>query len=290
MVRQLEAPLGTGRLAYDPGRAYARRAEDLLRSLTTLALTLAALGLAAITAAPIALAGACAMPSLWVRIAADATRVIPSDQGILLELGTDPRRAIGPGPAPYSAESAIAVTAHLAREGQPDIALRVEAIGPSVARLVPATTPASGRWRVVTATHSEEVSFGAQPARGNGPAAPRLVSVTRTEQTFPGPRGSDSYLSISARLRGALPASVAGVVLFAVHGTTERAAITQSRQSLASLHTGAGALVLFARGGCCSVSLPAQDPSVRGTVRLAAYDLDGRLGARSNDVTVTGAD
>lgn len=258
-----------------------------MRSSPALFVALAVLVTLGLADTPVASAGACAMPGLYVRIAAPVTHTIASDQGVLVEVGTDPRRAIAPGPAPYSGERAVSVTAHLAREGQADIALRVEEIGPSVARLVPASTPAAGRWRVVSATHSEEVTFGAAPARGAGPSAPQLVSVTRVQQSIPGPRGTDSYTSVTARLRRTLSASAAGVVLFGVHGTTERAALTQSRSSLASLHTRAGELTLFSSGGRCSVSLPGQDPTVRGTVRLAAYDLDGRVGARSADVTVT---
>ncbi len=258
-----------------------------MRSIVVALLALFSLACVGLAATPHVSAGACAMPQLWVRIAPPVAHAIPSDQGILLEVGTDPRRAIGTGPAPYSGATEITAAARLTREGETDIALRLEQLAPSLARLVPSTAPSAGRWRVVTDTHTEEVTFGAQPARGTGPAAPQLVSVSRTQQSIPGPRGTDSYLSVQARLRGALPASVAGVVLFQVRGETERAALTQSRQSIQSLSTRGGQLVLFSSGGRCSVSLPGQDPQVRGPVRLAAYDLDGRVGARSRDVTVT---
>lgn len=257
-----------------------------MRTPLTALFMLCSLACVALTGVPRASAGACAMPRLHVRIAPPVAHAIPSDQGILVELGTDPQRSIGFGPGAYSGARHLEVTAHLAREGQADIALRVEQLAPSIARLVPASTPAPGRWHVVSEGHDEEVTFGAQPATGEGLAAPQLVSVTRVRQSIPGPRGSDSYTSVTARIRGAISERAAGVVLFGVHNGRERAALTQSRASLASLHTRAGELTLFSSGGRCSASLPGQDPSVQGTVRLAVYDYDGRIGPRSADVTL----
>jgi len=101
----------------------------------------------------------------------------------------------------------------------------------------------------------------------------------------PGPRGSDDYTSVTARLRGGLARSAQGLILFVRWGEHERAMLSQPRTSL---H---GALfTLFEAGGRCAVLLPGQEPPTAGReVSLAAYDLYGRVGARSSTVTLTHA-
>jgi hypothetical protein len=252
--------------------------------LTLNVLCLAAFGCLGLALAPRASAGACAMPRVLMEIVPSERDAIPSDQGILLRAGTDPRRAVGDAPERFS-DAAIRIDAHLEREGAEPIALELEQVGPSLARLVPATAPASGTWQLVSASGRHDVRFGAGPARGAPPARPRLASVVRRHTSLPGPRGSDDYLTVTARLRGGLARSANGVILFVRWGEQERAMLSQPR---ASLH---GALfTLLEMGGRCAVVLPGQEPPPAGReVSVAAYDLYGRVGARSTTVTLTDA-
>lgn len=252
--------------------------------LTLNVLCLAALACVGLALASRVSAGACAMPSVVMEIVPSARDAIPSDQGILLQAGTDPRRAVTNAPPPFSRDE-IRVEAHLEREGAAPIALTVEPVGPSLVRLVPASPPATGVWQVVSASGRHDVRFGPGPARGGAPPAPRVVSVERRQTSMPGPRGSDEYFSVTARLRGGLARSARGVIAFMRWGERERAMLSQPRSSL---H---GALfTLFESGGRCAVILPGQEPPLGGReIYFAAYDLYGRVGPRSAPVRMTDA-
>ena len=84
--------------------------------LTLNVLCLAALACVGLALASRVSAGACAMPSVVMEIVPSARDAIPSDQGILLQAGTDPRRAVTNAPPPFSRDE-IRVEAHLEREG-----------------------------------------------------------------------------------------------------------------------------------------------------------------------------
>lgn len=250
-----------------------------------LALLAAAVCLAvALTHAPRAEAGACAGPrEAHVVVVPAASDVIPAGEGILVQLAGGGERSLGPAPAgdlgtPLAERFEIG--AHLER-GRQHIALRIEELGPSVARLVPTSTPAPGAWRLVSRRGAVDVVFGDTPAPPVG-AAPHLVSL-RTQTTHgAGPRGSDSYTSTTAVTREPVgPPSWRGVVVFI-------GAVGSERPTLARALDGVGTgLVVYADPGRCGFFVPGQSrPSGGELASIALYDLWGRLSPRSNQVRV----
>ncbi len=229
-------------------------------------------------------AGACAMPTGVVMVVTPATTPIPRGEGILVQVGTDPTRSLGLArgilDAPGGGEREI--VARLERDGRPTIALRAEALAPGLGRLVPERAPAAGTWRVVTSEGSVEVTFGAAPAQP-GPGAPQLVSMERSMNTWHGPGGGGTTTAITAHTRSAIRAPAIGVIVYAVAPSAESPWLARplSGQELG--------IVVYRSGGRCAFYLPGENPPSPGAqVRIAAYDLWGRVSPRSESVTVTG--
>ncbi|MBX7194873.1 MAG: hypothetical protein K1X94_22660 [Sandaracinaceae bacterium] len=252
-------------------------------------LLVGALVLATLASAPRAEAGACAMPGLVLEVVPTREHTIPSDQGVLVRVGTDPRRSLGNAGDPY-ASAMPQLEARLEREGLDAIPLRFEELGPSTARLVPSAPPAAGVWTVVSGAARQEVTFGGAPAQARAPVLPRVLSVSRRAMPLGGLHQPASTSEIVARVRGRVPRGVEGVVAFATTAAGATPILAQSRAMLASgLTTHASELLLWAEGGRCGVHLPGQRPPEAGAeVTLRAYDVDGRLGPPSRAVIVRG--
>ena len=256
-----------------------QRTRALLVSALTLAL------LAALVPTEIVRAGACARPSEpTVGVVPTSEDVIPADGSVLVQIVGSSDRSLGPA-RPQTGRGAATMFelgARLEREGHPTIALRVEEIGPSVARLVPARRPQAGRWRVVSDHGSVEVSFGASPASPL-PPAPELESLANTTNVVTDGPGAGSFTSTMATLRADVgPPTWQGIVAFqAISATSE---IPIAARAL----NGAGASqYVYASPGRCGYAAPDQSPPPSGSlVRIALYDLWGRVSGRSNQVRV----
>lgn len=238
-------------------------------------------------------AGACARPNdPMVAIMPTADDVIPRGEGFLVTLMPWSDRSLGP-----AAENGIGagtaamfeVGARLERDGAEAIPLRVVEIGPSVARLVPTRAPTPGRWRVVSArtavpggAPAPELTFGAAPAAPLA-AIPRLSSVATIEVTNDGPGGGGTYRSTTAELASAvgMPAWQ-GIVAYQAASATSEWAFTAR-----ALNGTSPTQLLYADAGRCGFYVPGQSAAAVGSlVRVALYDLYGRVSTRSNQVRV----
>jgi hypothetical protein len=210
--------------------------------------------------------------------------VIPADGNVLVQIVGYSDRSLGPAQPQTGRGTAsmFELGARLEREGHPVIALRVEEIGPSVARLVPAHRPQAGRWRVVSDHGSVEVSFGASPASPL-PTVPELESLATTTNVVTDGPGAGSFTSTMATLRAEVgPPTWQGLVAFqAISATSE---IPIAARAL----NGAGtSQYVYASPGRCGYAPPDQGPPPSGSlVRIALYDLWGRVSPRSRQVRV----
>lgn len=230
-------------------------------------------------------AGACARPTAVIEVVPPADTAIPAGEGILVRLGTNPSRMLGPA-APFSfggdGHEAFEVEPRLERDGATAIPLTIALLGPGLARLVPATAPAPGRWRVVGRQGAAEVTFGRAAAQPP-PPAPRLVSMERRLHSWEGPRGGGTTTTIVAQVTGGIRAPAIGVVVYAVTPRGDQPWLAHT------LEEGGASMTIYASGGRCSFQIPGENPPPPGArVRLAAYDLWGRVGASSDVVTVGG--
>jgi hypothetical protein len=247
-----------------------------------------AAGAALLGAPERARAGACARPGAVIELVPPASAPIPVGEGVLVRLGTDPSRMVGPA-ARFSfggdGHEAFEIEPRLERDGATTIPLTIAPIGPGLARLVPASAPAPGRWRVVgQAGGSAEVTFG-RAGPQSPPPAPRLASVERRMQAWGigGPRRGGTTQTIVARVTGGVRAPAVGVVLYAVTPRGDQPWLTRS------LDDHGPDITLYTSGGRCAFEVPGQNPPPPGArVRLAAYDLWGRVGTSSDVVTVGG--
>jgi len=244
-----------------------------------------------------AAAGACASPTAVVEIVPGARVPIPRGQSVLVRLGTDPARGLPVaelhGRRSQDHAHPFEIGARLEREGAPAIALRVEALGPGLARWVPATPPSPGRWAVVAGERRVEVTFGAR-APQPGPAAPHLVSMTRQSPDAAGigsgvvglgsgrSAGPPSPITV-ARLEGGVRAPAIGLIVYA-------ATVRGDLPWLVPRDLGSSEqLVVHSPGGRCSFRVPGENPPPPGTqVRVATYDLWGRVSPPSETITVDG--
>ncbi|MBX7194442.1 MAG: hypothetical protein K1X94_20470 [Sandaracinaceae bacterium] len=231
-------------------------------------------------------AGACARPpGAVVAVVPADTDVIPRGEGILVELASSSPRSIGPaGEAALGVDASgvFEIGARLEHDGARPIALRVEHLGPAVARLVPAAAPAPGRWRVVGPGGSVTLEFGTTPAAPL-PALPSLASVQTSTTTYSGPRGSESSTATVVQLSGSItPPGWQGLVVYQAYDATHEGAVLNS-----ALSGGGASFDVYRTPGRCGFSMPGQSPPATGQlVRVAAYDLYGRLSPRSQQVRV----
>lgn len=242
-------------------------------------------------------AGACGRPTAVLEVVPGAAVPIPRGESILVRLGTDPARgllaAALEGRLGSDHARPFEIGARLEREGATAIPLRVEALGPGLARWVPATPPSAGRWRVVAGERSVEVTFGARAAQP-APAAPHLLSMTRQSPDATG--GGSGLIGAGgssrsgpprpitvARLGGGIRAPAIGLIVYAA---TARGDLPW----LVPRNLGATEqIVVHAPGGRCSFGVPGENPPPPGTpVRVATYDLWGRVSPPSETVTVDG--
>ncbi len=258
------------------------------RTLALVALAALFVAIATVGSTPRAEAGACARPNdPMVAVMPTVDDVIPRGEGFLVTLMPWSERSLGPAGEMTGAGTAamFEVGAHLEREGQTAIALHVVEIAPSVARLVPARTPAPGRWRVVStrgAAAGVELTFGASSAAPLA-APPRLTSVTTVTVTNDGPGSGGTYRSTTAEVGAAvgMPAWQ-GVVVYQAASATSEWAVTAR-----ALHGTSTTQLLYADAGRCGFYVPGQSAPAGGAlVRIALYDLFGRVSARSNQVRV----
>jgi len=242
---------------------------------------------ASFASAPAAVeAGACAQPRVpTIAVVPTAEDVIPRGEGILVQIVGDSARALGAAP-PESVAAAGAsmfeVGAHLERDGERPIPLRVDVLGPGVARLVPARSPRAGRWRVVGSGGTVELTFGATPAPPLG-AVPALGTVETRTFTSDGPGGGGSTTSTSAQFDAAIgPPVWQGVIAYrATSATTEVAITARALNGNEPFH------YLYADPGRCGFGAPGQSAIPAGwLVRVAFYDLWGRVSARGSHVRV----
>lgn len=245
----------------------------------------ALVALAALVPSELVQAGACARPAEpVVAVVPSVDDIIPSDGTVLLQIVGGSDRSLGTAQPQTGLGTAamFELDARLEREGQPTIALRVEEIGPSVARLVPARRPGPGRWRVVSRHGAVEVTFGATAAPPL-PSAPALESLaTSTNVVTAGP-GSGSFTSTMATLSAeAGPPAWRGLVAYQATGaTTEIAIAARALNGTSSSH------YVYASPGRCGFESPGQQPPPTGSlVRVAFYDLWGRVSPRSRQVRV----
>lgn len=217
--------------------------------------------------------------------------VIPRGEGFLVTLHPGPERSLGPASEMTGSGTAsmFEVGARLERDGQIAIPLRVVEIGPSVARFVPTRTPTPGRWRVVAArapssggAPAVELTFGASPAAPLA-NAPRLSSVTTLTTTSDGPGGGGTYRHTTAELATAVGMPTwQGVVVYQAASATSEWAVTAR-----ALNGTSTTQMLYADAGRCGFYVPGQSaPAAGSLVRVALYDLFGRVSARSNQVRV----
>lgn len=158
--------------------------------------------------------------------------------------------------------------AMLLTRGGDTIALRLELLTPSLARYVPASRPAAGRWRVQGL--DREVSFGSSSAPPL--AAPRLTAV-RSIGNARGRRGTQ--YTVTSTLAAAAPAHALAVFAKHAEGT-----FGDGRGV-----GGQSALTVFEWGTRCR-QWP-QDmtpPPTSGPVRLRFVGEDGQLSPLSNAV------
>jgi len=259
--------------------------QGVIGALVITSIACGLLALAMLWPASEARAGACAMPTGVVMVVTPATTPIPRGEGILVQVGTDPTRSLGLARGIFEATRGAEreIAARLEREGRPAIALRAEMLGPGLGRLVPERAPAAGVWRVVTSEGSVEVRFGAGPAQP-GPGALELTSMERSMQTWDGPGGrGGTSTSVTAHTRSGIRAPAIGVIVYAVAPGHEDPWLARPVASPEP------AFAVYTSGGRCAFHLPGENPPAPGAqVRIATYDLWGRVGPRSAIVTVTG--
>ncbi|MFO0714060.1 MAG: hypothetical protein U0353_29655 [Sandaracinus sp.] len=240
-----------------------------------------------------ALAGACAGPArAVVGVVPAATDVIPRGEGVLVQILGASQRSLG---APHAwevgqpEETAFGIRAHLARRGHRPLSLRTEIVGPGLARLVPTRAPDAGAWELVAQGESVEVTFGDGAAPPLG-VAPELLAVEVHRvgrQSRPGASGGGgTSLVVTATTRSPVAAPWIGALLFSDARETDRPMLARAIEPSQGAPSPSG-LVLFTTPGRCAFSPPRQSPPAVGhDVRLALYDLYGRVSARSSAVRV----
>lgn len=207
---------------------------------------------------------------------------VPSGEGFLATLLPFTERSLGPAGLGRSNAAMFEIGARLVREGHRDIALRVDAIGPSAARFLPTSAPAPGPWRVVTRHREVELTFGATPV---APLAftPTLTSVTTITTDADGRAAATGAFRTTARLTTpvGMPTWQGIVAYQAMSATTELAMATHALNGTSDTQ------IVYADPSRCAFSSPNQSALIRGSlVRVALYDLFGRVSARSNQVRV----
>jgi len=267
---------------------YSRSMRASSRRTFLSALAVAAVGGAALRRSS-AEAGACAGPrQAFIGVVPSASDVIPLGEGVLVQLVAVTERSLGPAGVVEdgaSGASAFAIGARLERARQRPISLRTEILGPGLARLVPTRAPSAGVWRVVSSGgQAVEAQFGAEPATPVG-AGPEPVRIQRHVRTSAGPASGGSSTWITASLQAPLGPPWVGTITYVQDpGGAEIASLARSLDS-----PGASDVHLYTTPGRCAFRTPGQEPPGAGRdVRIAAYDLWGRVSARSASVRVTG--
>jgi len=266
--------------------AHAMRASSRRTFLSVLAV--AALGGVLLTRSR-AEAGACAGPrQAVIGVVPTSTDGIPLGEGVLVQLVAVTERSLGPAGAVEegsSGASAFAIGARLERARQRPISLRTEILGPGVARLVPTRAPSAGVWRVVFSggrAGGGELGAGAGGPRGPGPEP---GAVERHVATRAGPASGGTSSWITASLRAPLGPPWVGTITYVQdRGGAEVATLARAldRPGTTDVH-------LYTTPGRCAFRVPGQEPpGVGRDVRIAAYDLWGRVSARSASVRLTG--
>lgn len=128
-------------------------------------------------------------------------RALASDAALVVRLISTP--SVRPGSNTFPAMSLT--------RGSDTIALRIEPLSASLARYVPASRPAAGRWRVEGL--GRDVTFGT--TRAPALAAPRVTSV-RSVSSARGRRGSN--YSVTGVLAAAAPAHA--IAVFGKHASS----------------------------------------------------------------------
>jgi hypothetical protein len=231
-------------------------------------------------------AGACARMAPMVMVVPDATDVLPLELGVLVTIGGPNGRPLGPAHlgarTPTPGRDAFDISAELV-QGTTHVALRIEPLAPSLARLVPVTPVTEGEWTLVHGTTVVPVRFGAVtlPAL---PAAPELRRLRTDHETSSGPRGSSSWTTVTARLRHGMPDGALGAIVFVADSPT-----AETAQLFAVLEDHSESITLATLGGRCSFTPPGINaPYAGSSATLAWFDRYGRVGARSRAVTVRG--
>ena len=232
-----------------------------------------------------AAAGACARPNEpTVGVVPAVSDVIPRGEGFLVTIVASSERSLGRAAEMRGSGTAsmFDVGTRLERDGQSPIALRIVELGPGVARFEPARDPAAGRWRAVSREGSVELTFGSTPAAPIA-APPSLASAHTTTVTSQGPRGGGTYRSSTAELGApvGLP-EWQGIVVYQASSAT-----TEAPLAARALNGTSATQLLYADPGRCGFYAPGQSaPTAGSLVRVALYDLWGRMSARSNQVRV----
>ncbi len=234
-------------------------------------------------------AGACAGPrQAVIGVVPSASDMIPLGEGVLVQLVAVTERSLGPAGTVEdggSGASAFAIGARLERARQRPISLRTEILGPGLARFVPTRPPSAGLWRVVSSGGQVvEVQFGAEPAAPLG-AGPEPVRIESHVRTGAGPASGGTSTWITASLRSPLGPPWVGTITYVQDaGGAELATLARSLDSPGT------DVFLYTTPGRCAFRTPAQEPpGVGRDVRIAAYDLWGRVSTRSASVRVTDA-
>jgi hypothetical protein len=238
-------------------------------------------------------AGACAQHGLRVGLRAAPGNVF--SRGLVVSLGS--LGELGPASDGTSDDfDGFSIGAVLER-GEETVALRVRAIAPGLAVLVPITRPSAGAWTL----HAHGARVAVAVRAGVPPRATAPV-ITRVRYRTPGPppeRPSDSTGFGSSGSSWSAPAqptlavelgepaaSAVALIAYAVRGESERAV------SWADVESGARQIV-FVRsvGGRCTMPTPGHDaPRIGLRVRFAWLDTEGRVSPRSPSFDVVEGD
>ena len=223
-------------------------------------------------------AGGCARVGLDVLLLTPRSVRVPRGEGLLVGLGRDESRTLGPvhGTGYETSERDVPpVSATLERADHASIALRSEALGAGLWRLVPERAPEAGAWTLRAGEHTHAVRFvdGAAPARLG---APRVRAITAS---------SGIAQAVIAELSSAPPAAARAVV-----ASMQRRDTWMPRMS-AQLSARDRSLVLFQRasGRCAPPPIGSPTPP-HAVVRLSWVDALGRTSPPSEVVTVTARD
>lgn len=250
---------------------------------------LVSFALAALAAVPAAVrAGGCARPrTAVIGVVPSVSDVIPLGEGVLVEITSVTERSLGaPGEIELGVVDAgtYGIGARLVRGGQRPISLRTELVGPGFARYVPTRTPAAGAWQIVSRSGERvDLTFGDAPAPPIG-AAPELVRIEHHASGGQGPASGSRSTWLTAVTRSPLGSPWVGVLTYGDPRAGGDPLLARR------LSTGEAALFLYTTPGRCAGFVATQTPpEVSHEASLAAFDLYGRVSARSNVVQVSRA-